>query len=178
MGSGSAQFVVVMGVSGSGKTTIAQGLATRLDWIYAEGDEFHPPANVEKMSQGVALTDEDRWPWLRAIGEWIDSHESGGRSAVITCSALKRAYRDLLREGRPAVRFVQIDVPEEELRRRLDARTGHYMPPSLLPSQLATLEPLQQDEPGVLVHAHGDPQDVVREALDALGLADAQAGSA
>ncbi|MBO1766057.1 gluconokinase [Allobranchiibius sp. GilTou38] len=171
------QFVIVMGVSGSGKTTIATALATRLGWDFAEGDDFHPEANVEKMAHGVPLTDEDRWPWLRAIGAWMDEHAREGRSAVVTCSALKRAYRDLLREGRDRVRFCCIDVPVEELERRLAVRTGHYMPASLLPSQLATLEALQPDEPGVVVHAHGDPQHVVTEAFEKLGLID-QAGSA
>lgn len=165
-----SQFVIVMGVSGSGKTTLAEGIAKTMGWIFAEGDDFHSEANVEKMRSGVPLTDDDRWPWLRSIGEWIDGHESGGRSAVITCSALRRVYRDLLREGRPTVKFCHIDVPQDVLERRLAARTGHYMPPSLLPSQLATLEPLQSDEPGIVVEARGTPEEVLREALDALGL--------
>lgn len=164
------KFVIVMGVSGSGKTTIAQGLADKLGWDFAEGDDFHPEANVEKMARGVALVDEDRWPWLRAIGSWMDEHERAGRSAVITCSALKRSYRDLLRDGRNAVRFCYIDVPAEELERRLVARSGHYMPPSLLPSQVATLQPLQDDEAGVVVHALGEPDQVVADALRELGL--------
>lgn len=164
------QFLIVMGVSGSGKTTLAEGIARRMAWLYAEGDDFHSQANVTKMASGIPLTDEDRWPWLRAIGTWIDEHERDGRSAVVTCSALKRVYRDLLREGRANVRFVYLEIPEDVLRDRLAKRTGHYMPPSLLPSQLATLEPLQSDEPGVVVHAHGDPDDSVTEALDKLGL--------
>ena len=166
------QFVIVMGVSGSGKTTIATALAHRLGWDFAEGDDFHPAANVEKMAHGVPLTDKDRWPWLRAIGAWMDQHAREGRSAVITCSALKRAYRDLLVEGRERVRFCDIDVPAQELQRRLAARTGHYMPASLLPSQLAALQPLDPDEPGVVVHAHGDPQEVVAEAFEKLGFLD------
>lgn len=164
------QFIIVMGVSGSGKTTVAKGIAKTMDWIFAEGDDFHSDANVEKMHAGVPLTDEDRWPWLRSIGEWIDGHEAGGRSAVITCSALRRVYRDLLREGRPTVTFCHVDVPQDVLEKRLSERTGHYMPASLLPSQLATLEPLQPDEPGVVVHAHGNPDQVLQEALDSLGL--------
>ena len=164
------QFLIVMGVSGSGKTTVAEGIATRMGWLYAEGDDFHSQANVNKMASGVPLTDEDRWPWLRAIGTWIDEHERDGRSAVVTCSALKRAYRDLLRERREHIRFVYLDIPEGILRDRLTHRTGHYMPSSLLPSQLATLEPLQPDEDGVVVHAHGDPDASISEALDALGL--------
>lgn len=164
------QFLIVMGVSGSGKTTLAEGIAQRMGWLYAEGDDFHSQANVQKMASGHPLTDEDRWPWLRAIGTWIDEHEKDGRSAVVTCSALKRVYRDLLRDGRAHVRFVYLDIPEDVLRDRLAKRTGHYMPPSLLPSQLATLEPLQADEDGVTVHAHDDPEDSVTEALDELGL--------
>jgi len=164
------QFLIVMGVSGSGKTTVAEGIATRMGWLYAEGDDFHSQANVDKMASGTPLTDEDRWPWLRAIGTWIDEHERDKRSAVVTCSALRRIYRDLLREGREHIRFVYLEIPEEVLRDRLAHRTGHYMPPSLLPSQLATLEPLQPDEPGVVVHAHDNPEDSVTEALDKLGL--------
>lgn len=163
-------FLIVMGVSGSGKTTLAEGIAQAMGWIYAEGDDFHSQANVSKMASGVPLTDEDRWPWLRAIGTWIDEHERDGRSAVVTCSALKRAYRDLLREGRENVVFVYLDVPKQVLEERLAKRTGHYMPPSLLPSQLETLEPLQPDEKGVVVHAHETPGDSVTEALQLLRL--------
>ncbi|TWP34723.1 gluconokinase [Leekyejoonella antrihumi] len=164
------QFIIVMGVSGSGKTTVAKGIAQAMGCAFAEGDDFHSRANVDKMAAGMPLTDEDRWPWLRSIGEWIDGHEAAGKSAVITCSALRRVYRDLLREGRPGVKFCHVDVSQEVLEARLRARKGHYMPASLLPSQLATLEPLQPDEPGVVVHAHGAPADVLREALEALHL--------
>jgi gluconokinase len=164
------QFLIVMGVSGSGKTTLAEGIADAMGWLYAEGDDFHSQANVSKMASGQPLTDEDRWPWLRSIGTWIDEHEIDGRSAVITCSALKRTYRDLLREGRDHVRFVYLDVPQQVLEERLAKRTGHYMPPSLLPSQLETLEPLQDDEAGVVVHAHQSPEASVTEALELLGL--------
>ncbi|HWC24923.1 MAG TPA: gluconokinase [Flexivirga sp.] len=165
-----AQFLIVMGVSGSGKTTLGEGIAEAMGWLYAEGDDFHSQANVSKMASGVPLTDEDRWPWLRAIGTWIDEHERDGRSAVVTCSALKRTYRDLLREGRDNVRFVYLDVPQQVLEERLAKRTGHYMPPSLLPSQLSALEPLQDDEDGVVVHAHQTPEASLAEALDLLGL--------
>ncbi len=165
------QFVIVMGVSGSGKTTVAKSLAHHLGWSFAEGDDFHPEANVAKMARGVALSDEDRWPWLRLIRDWMDGHRKADTGAVITCSALKRSYRDLLSQGRPGVRFCEIDVPGEELQRRLATREGHYMPASLLPSQLATLEPLQDDEPGVRVDAGGSVDDVVAGALTRLGLA-------
>jgi gluconokinase len=163
-------YVVVMGVSGSGKTTVGRGIADRLHWRFQEGDELHPPANVEKMSRGEPLTDEDRWPWLDAIGEWLDERERAGESAVLTCSALRRQYRDRLRAGRPGVRFCHVAVDAGTLAERLSRRRGHYMPASLLPSQLATLEPLGSDEPGVEVAAEGDPGQVLDEALRALSL--------
>ena len=165
-------FVVVMGVSGSGKTTLAEGIAQHLHWRFREGDELHPRANVEKMSRGEPLTDEDRWPWLDAIGQWIDAREQAGESAVLTCSALRRAYRDHLRSGRPGVRFCHVVASDETIRERLEHRRGHYMPASLLPSQLATLEALGDDEPGVTVSAEGDPGHVLAEALRALGLSE------
>jgi gluconokinase len=159
-----------MGVSGSGKTTVGEGIANAMRWEYAEGDSFHPQANVAKMTSGTALSDEDRWPWLRAIGDWLGEHESSGHSAVVTCSALRRAYRDLLRDGRPDVRFCHVHADAALIKQRLAQRSGHYMPPSLLPSQLATLEPLQADEPGVVVSVGDTPQDIVQRALRALGL--------
>lgn len=164
--------MIVMGVSGSGKTTIADELVARLGWAFAEGDSFHPEANVAKMHAGHPLDDEDRWPWLRALAGWIGEHESAGRNAVVTCSALKRSYRDLLRDGHPSVWFVHLAVPADVLADRLRHRTGHYMPASLLESQLATLEPLHADEPGVTVS--GDEPaaavaDAVLESLRAVG---------
>lgn len=160
--------VVVMGVSGSGKTTVAELLAQRLQWEFAEGDDLHPRENVEKMAAGHPLDDEDRWPWLRTVGGWIDEREAAGRSVVVTCSALKRSYRDLLREGRPSVWFAHVTVDAEVLRARLAARKGHYMPASLLESQLATLEPLQPDEAGAEIVAAGSPDEVVDALLIAL----------
>jgi gluconokinase len=168
-GANTATTVVVMGVSGSGKTTVAERLAQRLDWDFAEGDDFHPRANVEKMAAGQPLDDADRWPWLRTIGGWIDQREATGRSVVVTCSALRRSYRDLLREGRPSVWFAHVTVDAEVLRARLRERTGHYMPASLLDSQLATLEPLQPDEAGAEVSGAGSPDAVVDDLLAALG---------
>lgn len=162
--------VVVMGVSGSGKSTVAEGLAKALGWEFAEGDAFHPEANVAKMRSGVPLTDEDRWPWLETIGEWISGKESRGESAVVTCSALRRAYRDLLRRGRPHVRFLHVTADPAVLRERMEHRSGHYMPPSLLPSQLAALEPLGPDEPGVTVSNVGTADEVLERALAALEL--------
>lgn len=157
--------VVVMGVSGSGKTTVAKELARRLGREYAEGDDFHPAHNVEKMSAGIPLTDEDRAPWLQKLADWIGEHERMGRSVVVTCSALKRSYRDLLRDGHPSVWFAHVSADAELLRDRLEHRKNHYMPASLLDSQLATLEPLQPDEPGVTVSAAGSPEHVVDEVL-------------
>jgi gluconokinase len=162
-------LLVVMGVSGSGKTTLAEAIARRLGWTFQEGDELHPPANVAKMSRGEPLTDDDRWPWLDAIGTWLDDRVEAGESAVVTCSALRRVYRDRLREGRPGVRFCHVMAPADVIRARVEQRQGHYMPPSLLPSQLATLEPLESDEPGVTVTAEGEPEDVLNEALSRLG---------
>jgi len=164
------QIVVVMGVSGSGKTTVARALADRLHWVFQEGDDLHPAANVAKMARGEPLTDDDRRPWLEAVAAWMDRRLSAGESAVLTCSALHRSYRDFLRAGRPQVRFCHVAVDAEVLRRRLEARRGHYMPPSLLPSQLAALQPLQADEPGITVPGAGSPDVVLEEALRRLGL--------
>jgi len=164
-------IVIVMGVSGSGKTIVAQGIATAMGWEFAEGDTFHPQANVAKMASGHPLTDEDRWPWLRAIGAWIDEHNRSGTSAVIACSALRRVYRDLLREGRPNVRFCHVTADPALIEERMEHRKGHFMPASLLPSQLAALENLQTDEPGLTVSAAGAPDDVLHGVLMALGLA-------
>jgi gluconokinase len=160
--------IVVMGVSGSGKSTVAAALVDRLGWEFAEGDDFHPPANVEKMRAGIPLDDDDRWPWLRSLAAWIGEHEKAGRNVVVTCSALKRRYRDLLRDGHPSVWFAQVTADAELIRDRIEHRTGHYMPASLLDSQLDTLEPLADDEPGVQVSGVGSPESVVSEILAAL----------
>jgi gluconokinase len=160
--------IIVMGVSGSGKSTVAATLVDRLGWEFAEGDDFHPPANVEKMRAGNALDDDDRWPWLRRLAGWIGEHEKAGRNVVVTCSALKRSYRDLLCDGHPSVWFAHVTATPELIRERLDHRTGHYMPASLLDSQLATLEPLADDEPGARVSGAGSPPSVVDELLATL----------
>jgi gluconokinase len=157
--------IVVMGVSGSGKSTVAAGLVERLGWEFAEGDDFHPPANVEKMRSGRPLDDADRWPWLRTVADWIGEHEQSGRSVVVTCSALKRSYRDLLCDGHPSVWFAQVTADPELIRERMSKRTGHYMPLVLLGSQLAALEPLQDDEPGAQISGAGAPDAVVGEFL-------------
>ena len=152
--------VVVMGVSGVGKTTVARALAQRLGVPMVEGDELHPAANVAKMRAGTPLDDADRLPWLRAVAAVIGQHEAHDESAVVTCSALRRRYRDLLRDGHPSVRFVHLVADAAVLEARLARRTGHFMPVSLLQSQLATLEPLAPDEPGITVAA--DEQAVER----------------
>ena len=156
--------VVMMGVSGTGKSTVARLLADRLGWDFAEGDELHPAANVAKMAAGEPLTDADRWPWLERVAAWIDAEIEAGRHGVITCSALKRAYRDLLR--RPAVLFVYLSVPRAELERRMAERHGHYMPASLLDSQLSALELPDRDEAVLTVAADGDPARTV-ESIEA-----------
>ena len=147
--------VVVMGVSGTGKTTVAEHLVTKLGWPFAEGDTFHPAANVDKMRHGIPLDDNDRWPWLQSLADWIGARETTGENAVVTCSALKRSYRELLRTGHPSVWFAHVASTPEALRVRLTQRAGHYMPPSLLDSQLATLEPLEPDEPGLTITGEG-----------------------
>ena len=157
--------VILMGVSGSGKTTLMDALVERLGWPAAEGDAFHPAANVEKMRTGHPLTDDDRWPWLEALATWIGERERAGEDVLVTCSALKRAYREVLRRGHPSVWFVHLVVPPEVLEERLESRRGHYMPSSLLPSQLETLEPLGPDEPGVELDATADVRDEVDQVL-------------
>jgi gluconokinase len=160
--------IVVMGVSGSGKSTVAAGLVDRLGWEFAEGDDFHPAENVAKMRAGTPLDDDDRWPWLRTLAGWIGEHEEAGQSVVVTCSALKRSYRDVLRDGHPSVWFAHVTADADLLRDRLTNRAGHYMPPSLLDSQLAILQPLADDEPGAEVSGSGSPDAVVDELLTAL----------
>lgn len=153
--------LVVMGVSGSGKSTAGAALAQRLRVPYGDADDFHPPENIAKMTAGEALDDDDRRPWLEAIGRWLEEHDDG----VVTCSALKRAYRDLLREHRPDVLFVHLHGDREVIARRQATRPGHFMPASLLDSQFATLEPLEDDERGLVVDV-GPPVDRVVEEID------------
>jgi gluconokinase len=160
--------IVVMGVSGSGKTSAAREITRQLGWTYIEGDDLHPAANVAKMAAGHPLDDDDRWPWLRRIAEVIGEHEAAGTSIIVTCSALKRVYRDLLRNGHPSVWFAHVDVPREVLEQRLTARQGHYMPPSLLDSQLATLERLGEDEPGAVIDGDAPLSETVAELLSDL----------
>ena len=159
-------LVAVMGVSGSGKTTVGTLLADRLGVPFAEGDSFHPSANVAKMASGVPLDDADRMPWLEAIGRWLD--ERGATGGLVACSALRRSYRDLLRTHAPVLCFLHLDGPADLLARRVAQRTSHFMPVSLLYSQLKTLERLQDDERGAVVDIAGRPEEVVRRAADAV----------
>lgn len=139
-------ILVVMGVAGSGKTTIGRALAERLGWRFQEGDALHPPENVARMSAGIALTDADRWPWLDAIAAVIDRWRAEGASGVVTCSALRRRYRDILVGDRPEVRLVFLHGDQALIAARMARRQGHFMPPALLASQFATLEPPGPDE--------------------------------
>lgn len=152
-------IIVVMGVSGSGKSTIGRALAGRLGLAFCEGDELHPPANVEKMARGEPLTDADRWPWLAALRRWMDNQTSAGQSGVMACSALKRAYRDVLCSGDSEVCFVYLQAPTAWIRQRLQGRDDHFMPVSLLNSQLAALE-----EPVEAIHV--DARQSKEQILD------------
>jgi gluconokinase len=160
------QIVVVMGVAGSGKTSVGRQLATTLGWTFAEGDEFHPPANVAKMAGGTPLADADRWPWLDAIGQWMKCETAEGRSAVVSCSALKRRYRDRLRLAWPALRLVYLRVDRNELQRRLAVRLEHFFPAQLLDSQLQDLEPPEADERPIVTS--GDVDAIVRDVAPLL----------
>ncbi|MFL6127134.1 gluconokinase [Actinophytocola sp.] len=142
-------LVVVMGVAGSGKSTVGTALAARMGVPYADADEFHSPANVAKMRAGTPLDDNDRRPWLLAIGKWLAAHADTG--AVVTCSALKRAYRDTLREAAPDITFLHLDGDMDTVRQRVAGRVGHFMPTSLVQSQFDALEPLGEDERGVVI---------------------------
>ena len=164
-------IVVVAGVSGSGKTTVGSLLASRLGWPFEDGDALHPPANVTKMRSGVPLTDEDRKPWLAAIGDWMDRRIAAGGSAVVACSALKRSYRESLLTGRPAARLVLLNADPAVLSGRLAERHGHFFPAQLLRSQLADLELPGPGEQSMVVTATGDPAAVAEEIIQRLGLA-------
>ena len=158
-------IAVVMGVSGSGKSTIAGRLAAELGWEYQEGDALHPPANVEKIKGGTPLTDADRLPWLRRIAERIDDWRAQGRSGVVTCSALKRSYREVIVGDRPEVVLVYLKGSPELIKARLAQRKGHFMPPALLDSQFAVLEEPAADERAIIVDIGGTPEEIVQEIV-------------
>jgi gluconokinase len=162
--------LVIMGVSGSGKSTVGGLLAERLGWVFEEGDSLHPASNVEKMAAGIPLTDEDRWPWLARIADWIDNRLDTGESGIVTCSALKRSYRNLLNRRGSGVEFVYLAVELAELTERVEHREGHFMPASLLHSQLDTLEVPTASEPAIQVDAGPDARLVVDRILRDLGL--------
>lgn len=161
--------LIVMGVSGSGKSTIAAKLAARLDWTFEDGDRFHPASNVAKMRAGHPLTDEDRWPWLQAIADEIDRVCRAGARVVIACSALKRAYRNLLVHGRNDVRIVFLNGTQALIADRLARRKGHFMPPGLLDSQFKTLESPEPDESPITVSIDASVEAIVEDIVRHLG---------
>ena len=161
-------ILVIMGVAGTGKSTIAALLAARLGWPFLEGDALHPPANVAKMAAGVALVDDDRWPWLESVARWIDERRASGQPGIVTCSALRRRYRDVLR--RDGVVFVHLSGDRELIHERLRHRQGHFMPTTLFDSQWATLEPLQDDEASLIVDVALTPEQQVADIIGRLSL--------
>ena len=162
--------LVLMGVSGCGKTTVAQLLAERLHWAYEEGDVLHPPANVAKMAAGHPLDDADRAPWLAKVADWVDAQLDAGRSGVITCSALKRSYRALIDRRGAGIEFVYLHGSRELIASRLATRHGHFMPSVLLDSQFATLEEPGADEPAIRVEIGAPPEEIATDIVEALGL--------
>jgi gluconokinase len=159
-----------MGVSGSGKSTVGENLAKRLGWIYEDADQFHPASNIAKMSAGLALTDDDRWPWLKAIAAEIDRVCAADERLVVGCSALRRVYRDVLVHGRTDVRLIYLDGTQEMIADRLGRRKGHFMPPGLLTSQFKTLEPPTADEHPLTVSIDAPVEAVVDDVLRQLKL--------
>jgi len=165
--------LVVMGVAGSGKSTIAAALSQQLGWACAEADEFHPQSNIDKMTQGIPLQDEDRWPWLQEIQDWMSAQAGAGRSTVLTCSALKKSYRRLLSEAQGRVLFLHLHGESGLIGQRMQGREGHFMPPTLLPSQLATLEPLSEEElaaGSLRLDISKSPEEIVAAVIAALEL--------
>jgi gluconokinase len=162
-----APLVVVMGISGVGKSVVGHELADRYRIEYADGDDFHSPANIAKMSAGTPLTDDDRWPWLADIGQWLAQHDGGG--GVISCSALKRAYRDVLTSAAPRVMFLHLVGDHDLIKSRMEHR-DHFMPSSLLESQEQTLEPLADDERGWVFDIEPTPAQIVDQFIEAAGL--------
>lgn len=157
--------LVVMGVSGSGKSTVGAAIAQRFRVPFEDADDLHPSANIAKMTRGEPLDDSDRYPWLELVGEWLAVHEDGG---VMSCSALKRKYRDQIRGIAPTVRFLLLQGTPEVIAARQAARPGHFMPPSLLASQFATLEPLAPDEDGIVIDVDQGVDAIVQGYVDAV----------
>ena len=162
--------IVVMGVSGAGKSTVGRLIAARLDCPFRDADSFHPKANIEKMSRGEALTDEDRWPWLQAIATWIGEQRAAGTTGVVTCSALKRAYRDIVTDRQRAdVRLVYLKGEFDLIAARLKARKDHFMPPALLKSQFDALEEPGADERAITVSIDATPEEIAERVVGAIG---------
>jgi carbohydrate kinase (thermoresistant glucokinase family) len=162
--------IVVMGVSGAGKSTVGEIVAARLDCPFRDADSFHPPANIAKMSRGEPLTDADRWPWLQAIAAWIAEHRAAGTTCVVTCSALKRAYRDIVTDRQSAdVRLVYLTGDFDLIEARLKARKGHFMPPGLLQSQFDALEEPGADERAIAVSIEATPMEIADRVMERLG---------
>ncbi|MGP3965267.1 gluconokinase [Nonomuraea sp. 3N208] len=164
------RHIVVMGVSGAGKTTVARRISELTGLRFAEADEFHPEANVARMRAGIPLNDADRWPWLRDLAAWMAARHAEGVSTVLACSALKRSYRDVLRQGPPDVEFVHLDGSAELIRDRMTRRTDHYMSAGLLDSQRAILEHLDPDESGIVLEVALSPDELVAVVVARLGL--------
>lgn len=157
--------LLVMGVSGAGKSTAGERLASELGWPFRDADGFHPQANIDKMSRGIPLTDEDRWPWLGAIAAWIDAHRTAGTHGIVSCSALKRRYRDLLLGNRPEVRLVYLKGDYDLIAGRMGRRTDHFMPPSLLKSQFDALEEPGFDERPLIAPIEPTPRRILEQIL-------------
>ncbi|MEV5833390.1 gluconokinase [Nocardia sp. NPDC052112] len=162
MGGERRPHIVVMGVTGCGKSTIARQVAEITGAEFLDADDLHPPANVAKMATGIPLTDADRGPWLTAVRDWLRTRSAG----VVACSALRRRYRDVLRNGSESVAFVHLDGVPATIRSRMSARRGHFMRPVLLDSQLALLEPLEPDEFGVVLDVAAAPEEIARSVVD------------
>ena len=168
-------MLVIMGVSGSGKSTVALELAARLGWPFEEGDALHPESNVAKMHAGIALTDDDREPWLQAIAAWIDGQRAKGQPGIITCSALKRSYRDIIVGGRPEARLIYLRGTRALIAQRLTGRHGHFMPSDLLLSQIDTLEEPDPEEDPLVVDIGPPVRQVAEEIIRLLGASKAMA---
>ena len=162
------RWLVIMGVSGAGKSTIAAALSEKLGWEFRDADAFHPPENVAKMAGGLPLVDADRWPWLQAIASWLALKQARGEAAIVTCSALKRVYRDRLRQGCAAAEFIFLKGPFQLIAERVGARQGHFMPPALLESQFNALEEPGADEAALVVDINDTPEAITRRIEAAL----------